>query len=71
MFVTHNTREALFLGTRVIVLARETPEHGSRVKLDLAVPEPCAEEEASRLAQRLEGASEKTPEIEDIAPAIG
>jgi NitT/TauT family transport system ATP-binding protein len=37
VFVTHNTAEALFLGTRVIVLARETKEDvvGSRVALDM------------------------------------
>jgi NitT/TauT family transport system ATP-binding protein len=37
VFVTHNTAEALFLGTRVIVLARESKEDacGSRVALDM------------------------------------
>ncbi len=36
VFVTHNTAEALYLGSRVIVLARETREDacGSRVVLD-------------------------------------
>ncbi|HUB82150.1 MAG TPA: ATP-binding cassette domain-containing protein [Bryobacteraceae bacterium] len=54
LFVTHNTQEALRLGTRVIVLAKDGPEHGSRVKLDLAVPDPCFEEEIPHLVERLE-----------------
>jgi NitT/TauT family transport system ATP-binding protein len=42
VFVTHNTAEALFLGTRVIVLARESREDhcGSRVALDMKLPSP-------------------------------
>jgi NitT/TauT family transport system ATP-binding protein len=36
VFVTHNTREAVCLGTRVIAL--EKREHGSVAALDLAVP---------------------------------
>jgi len=37
VFVTHNTAEALFLGTRIIVLARQNREDhcGSRVVLDM------------------------------------
>ena len=40
VFVTHNTAEALFLGTRVIVLARQSREDhcGSRVVLDMKLP---------------------------------
>ena len=40
VFVTHNTAEALFLGTRVIVLARQNHEDhcGSRVVLDMKLP---------------------------------
>jgi NitT/TauT family transport system ATP-binding protein len=54
LFVTHNTREALRLGTRIIVLARESAGQGSRVMLDLPVPEPCHEHEIPRLIDRLE-----------------
>jgi NitT/TauT family transport system ATP-binding protein len=71
VFVTHNTQEALQLGTRVIVLARETPNHGSRVALDLAVPSPCPEEEVFRLVARLDAASGCTREPEDLRPATG
>lgn len=41
VFVTHNTAEALFLGTRLIVLARSSDgeEGGSRVALDMKLPE--------------------------------
>ena len=40
-FDPHNTAEALFLGTRVIVLARESKEDacGSRVTLDMKMTE--------------------------------
>ncbi len=54
LFVTHNTHEALRLGTRIIVLARESAGQGSRVMLDLPVPEPCHEDEIPRLIDRLE-----------------
>jgi NitT/TauT family transport system ATP-binding protein len=35
VFVTHNTAEALFLGTRVIVLAKSDRMSGAKVALDL------------------------------------
>jgi NitT/TauT family transport system ATP-binding protein len=54
LFVTHNPQEALALGTRIVVLAKETPEHGSRVMLDLEVPSPCHESEMPALIGRLE-----------------
>lgn len=40
VFVTHNTAEALFLGTRVIVLARRSREDhvGSHIALDMKIP---------------------------------
>jgi NitT/TauT family transport system ATP-binding protein len=42
VFVTHNTAEAIFLGTRLIVLARASDgdDRGSRVVLDMKLPEP-------------------------------
>lgn len=54
VFVTHNTPEALRLGTRVIVLAKESPDQGSRVMLNLRVPDPCPEHEMAQLVNRLE-----------------
>jgi NitT/TauT family transport system ATP-binding protein len=54
LFVTHNTQEALALGTRVVVLGKETPEHASQIMLDLQVPNPCHESEMPALVQRLE-----------------
>lgn len=54
LFVTHNTDEALRLGTRVIVLAKESADQGSRIAMDLTVPAPCADEEIPSLVRRLE-----------------
>ena len=59
IFVTHNTQEALSMGTRIVVLAKEPPHLGSRVMLDLPVPEPCAEEEIPRLVRKVESASQR------------
>ena len=58
LFVTHNTHEALRLGSRVVVLAKEAPDHGSRVALDLQVPAIARDEEISELVHQLESASE-------------
>ncbi len=66
LFVTHNTHEALSLGTRVIVLAKESPDQGSRVMLDLPVPEPCEEEEIPQLMCRLEGVSRFVAQAETV-----
>jgi len=71
VFVTHNTHEALQLGTRVIVLARETPNHGSRVALDLAVPSSCPADEVSRLVARLDSAAGSAREPEEFTSAVG
>jgi NitT/TauT family transport system ATP-binding protein len=59
VFVTHNTREAVCLGTRVIALAKRG-ELGSSVALDLEVPHldfDSDEEELARLIARVESAS--------------
>jgi len=58
LFVTHHPEEALALGTRIVVLARDAdaPDLGSRVMLDLAVPRPCRADEIPRLVERLEAA---------------
>jgi NitT/TauT family transport system ATP-binding protein len=69
LFVTHNTQEALRLASRVIVLARESPECGSGIKLDLQVPDPCFEEEIPHLVQRLESGAGWQPAT-DFEPAV-
>ena len=57
LFVTHNTEEALRIGSRVVVLGRETPDHGSRVVRDLEVSEESRNNPAE-FVHRLEDASE-------------
>jgi NitT/TauT family transport system ATP-binding protein len=57
LFVTHNIDEALRLGTRVLVLAKEAPDQGSRLAMDLEVPDPCTEDAIPPLVLRLEQAS--------------
>jgi NitT/TauT family transport system ATP-binding protein len=62
LFVTHNTHEALALGTRVIVLAKQG-DSGSCVALDLPLPEGRREEDIPRLVRRLESVSAPEPLI--------
>jgi NitT/TauT family transport system ATP-binding protein len=62
LFVTHNTHEALALGTRVIVLAKQG-DGGSCVALDLPLPEGQREEDIPRLVRRLESVSAPEPVI--------
>jgi NitT/TauT family transport system ATP-binding protein len=54
LFVTHNTGEALRMGTRILVLAKDGPDQGSRVSLDYSVPEPRSEEDIPHLTRLLE-----------------
>jgi NitT/TauT family transport system ATP-binding protein len=44
LFVTHNLAEAVFLGTRVVVLARPDELSGSKVALDVGIPAACRQE---------------------------
>jgi NitT/TauT family transport system ATP-binding protein len=71
LFVTHHTPEALRMGTRVIVLAKEAPGQGSKVRLDLPVPQPCCEDDVPRLVRHLE--SESRPRVEGgvMQPVVG
>lgn len=62
LFVTHNTHEALALGTRVIVLAKQG-DSGSVIALDLPLPEARREEDIPRLVRRLESVSAPEPLI--------
>ena len=43
------------MGTRIVLLAKDGPDQGSRVALDMPVPEPCPEDEIPRLTRKLEG----------------
>jgi NitT/TauT family transport system ATP-binding protein len=55
LFVTHNSREAVTLATRLIALGRDRgDEDGASVVLDLALHETKDEEEIARLARRVE-----------------
>ena len=67
LFVTHNTQEALYLSSRVIVLAKEAPEQGSRIALELSVPEVCPEVQISTLVTRLDFASGCARQPDDAA----
>src|SRR5580658_633402 len=61
VFVTHNTREAVCLGTRIIALAKDgSSEMGSSVALDLAIPHldfDSDEEEMRGLIREVESAT--------------
>ena len=61
VFVTHNTREAVCLGTRIIALAKGSSDaQGSSVALDVAVPHldfDSDEEEISALVHEVESAT--------------
>lgn len=63
IFVTHNTREAVCLGTRVIALAKDnSAESGSSIALDIAVPHldfDSSEGELRDLIQEVEDASSR------------
>jgi len=62
LFVTHNIAEAIYLGSRVVVLGKETPQGSSKVLLDLDVPDAVRtpsgyprRDELERLTQMVEG----------------
>ena len=55
LFVTHNPREAVILGTRVIALGRRGgDEDGANIVLDLSVPDTDDELKIASLIQRVE-----------------
>src|SRR5215472_1295472 len=66
LFVTHNTEEALYLGSRIIVLAKENPDAGAEIAMDLRVPEPCHEHQIPMLVEHLERASGSAREPEAV-----
>lgn len=66
VFVTHNTREAVCLGTRVIALAKDiSGDRGSSVALDLSVPHldfDSGEEDLRGLIREVESAALPVPQ---------
>jgi NitT/TauT family transport system ATP-binding protein len=62
LFVTHNTAEAVFLGTRVIGLAKTDNYSGSKVVIDALVPPHETPEEVAGLARYIESG-----EVEEYA----
>lgn len=66
LFVTHNTHEALSLGTRIVVLAKASLDQGSHVMLDVPVPQPCRDQEISHLMLRLESVSQLRSVTDDV-----
>jgi hypothetical protein len=59
----------LYLSSRVIVLAKEAPDQGSRIALELPVPELCPEVQISTMVMRLDDASGCAREPDDAALA--
>lgn len=64
LFVTHNIAEAVYLGTRVVVLGKESPEASARVVLDLDIPEAIRNADGYPRRDALDGLTRK---IEDAA----
>lgn len=71
LFVTHNVSEAIFLGTRVIVLGKEKPDSSAAVRSDIRIPEEArtasgypSGEDVERLSKAIEhGASAPLSEL--------
>ena len=64
LFVTHNTREALLLGSRVIVLAKDHADAPSQIVLDERVPQNWRDHEdywIGRLEKASIGETSSTP----------
>jgi len=66
LFVTHNIEEALRMSSRIVVLAKPSPDHGSRIALDTTTPEVETADEMPQLISRLERISYSPGEL---APA--
>lgn len=64
LFVTHNLAEAVYLGSRVIVLGKDSPEKGARVVLDLAINPAIRDEKGF---PRQEALAHAIRQIEDAA----
>ena len=64
LFVTHNIAEAVYLGTRVVVLGKESPEASSKVVLDVDVPDSIRNSDGYPRRDAMDGLTRK---IEDAA----
>lgn len=64
LFVTHNLAEAVYLGTRVVVLGKESPETSAKVVLDIDVPDAIRDARGYPRREALDGL---TRQIEDAA----
>ncbi|HEX4275228.1 MAG TPA: ABC transporter ATP-binding protein [Bryobacteraceae bacterium] len=78
LFVTHNVAEAIYLGTRVVMLGRRFAEASSRVLLDVEVPAsmrmPSGDlrwEEVERLEKLIEGTAMEGREDLEMAAFRG
>jgi NitT/TauT family transport system ATP-binding protein len=65
LFVTHNIAEALYLGSRVVVLGKESPQSSSNVIVDLEIPEHARHESGQLSGKEIE---RLTKAIEDCSP---
>jgi ABC-type nitrate/sulfonate/bicarbonate transport system ATPase subunit len=77
VFVTHNTREAVCLGTRIIALAKDAAgDQGSSVALDLSVPDTdfdSHEDDIARLIRQVESATlpvQGAAQVRDLPEAV-
>lgn len=60
LFVTHNTHEAVFLGTRVVLLEKDAPGSAARVAMDFEVPDRNQPEEVEAAVRRIEHRDQQT-----------
>ena len=54
LFVTHNTHEAVFLGTRVVLLEKDDPSGSAKVAMDFPVPDHSQPEEVEAAVRKIE-----------------
>jgi NitT/TauT family transport system ATP-binding protein len=66
VFVTHNLSEAVSLGNRVLMIAKEPDGSKSRIALDLRIPEEPRQDELEAIMHRLEDADPNHP-VENLA----
>lgn len=64
LFVTHNLAEAVYLGTRVVVLGKHSPEASANVVLNVEVPDSIRNSDGYPRRDALDGLTRK---IEDAA----